>query len=218
MATDSRTLPELVNKPGKTNCVITGCGKPVFAKGWCSAHYSRARRNGHPCGGRQRYGTTGCSEPGCDRPHHAGGLCRSHAAAKWRSEQGACSIAGCDEPIAGRGWCQVHYQRWKAYDDPLAGPPFRRPRGTGLPAWAYWQRRDEQRAAADSTLLGYVDILRGDVCSYCQVAPCEHIDHIEPVDAGGLLVVENVTAACGPCNRSKHAIPLLPFLLKRVVA
>lgn len=29
-------------------CSITGCGRESSARGWCSAHYKRWRRNGHP--------------------------------------------------------------------------------------------------------------------------------------------------------------------------
>ena len=29
-------------------CLVDGCGKPVFCRGWCSAHYSRWQRHGDP--------------------------------------------------------------------------------------------------------------------------------------------------------------------------
>jgi 5-methylcytosine-specific restriction endonuclease McrA len=47
--------------------------------------------------------------------------------------------------------------------------------------------------------------------SYCG-APCQHIDHIEPFDAGGALEVGNVTAACATCNVKKSATPMLLFM------
>jgi hypothetical protein len=31
-----------------SSCIIDGCDKPVFAKGWCSPHYTRNRRYGDP--------------------------------------------------------------------------------------------------------------------------------------------------------------------------
>lgn len=37
-----------------------------------------------------------------------------------------CSIASCDNPSRKRGWCCSHYERWKAYGDPL-GQPVPRP-------------------------------------------------------------------------------------------
>ena len=32
-------------------CSIDGCSKPFMARGWCSAHWTRWKRNGHPLGG-----------------------------------------------------------------------------------------------------------------------------------------------------------------------
>lgn len=37
-------------------CSIPDCGKRVHARGWCSAHLCRFRRNGDPLGGRTRDG------------------------------------------------------------------------------------------------------------------------------------------------------------------
>lgn len=42
-----------------------------------------------------------------------------------------CSITSCDNKVFQRGWCGAHYQRWRAYGDPLAGGPMRN-RGGGL--------------------------------------------------------------------------------------
>lgn len=38
-------------------CEIDGCGKPRFARGWCSAHWARWRRHGCPLGGRTPEGS-----------------------------------------------------------------------------------------------------------------------------------------------------------------
>lgn len=35
----------------KAKCSIEGCDNPFLARGWCSKHWSRWRRNGHPLGG-----------------------------------------------------------------------------------------------------------------------------------------------------------------------
>lgn len=60
----------------------------------------------------------------------------------------------------------------------------------------------------------YVRVLLGDLCGYCG-AMAEQIDHIVPVAAGGTGEWDNLTAACGDCNRRKYARPLLIFLLER---
>jgi hypothetical protein len=43
-------------------------------------------------------------------------------------------------------------------------------------------------------------------CTYCGVrGPRLECDHIFPLSRGGSNEVENLTTACSPCNRSKHA-------------
>lgn len=61
----------------------------------------------------------------------------------------------------------------------------------------------------------YCEVLRADPCSYCGGRPpgTMQVDHIVPVIAGGNGEWENLTAACGHCNKSKNARPLLSFLL-----
>lgn len=199
--------------PSAETCIIANCGKAIFARGWCSAHYTRWKRHGDPLAGRAYYRQPNpvCVEQGCDRPSHATGLCSTHYGQRRVQVAVSCAVEGCEEPVTCRGWCGRHYQRYVKYGAPLAGPAFRRRRGTGLPNWAYWQRRSEDKAAAAPDLLAYREILRYDPCS-CG-GPCEHIDHIEPFKHGGRLVVDNVTAACGSCNQSKGASSLLEYLL-----
>jgi hypothetical protein len=55
-------------------------------------------------------------------------------------------------------------------------------------------------------------LLRGDPCAYCG-AKCEQLDHITPRARGGGDLVDNLTAACAPCNRRKRTRPLLHFLV-----
>ena len=76
-------------------------------------------------------------------------------------------------------------------------------------------RRAQKYAArqGDLDLLReYVEILRGDPCSYCG-QPAGEVDHIEPLARGGAEGWENFTAACRSCNARKHARPLLQFLM-----
>lgn len=194
-------------------CEVDGCEDNVQCRNLCPRHYSRLIRHGDPlAGGSDHVPGKLCLEVGCSEPHHSNGLCGHHAQMAWRDQLPECKVDDCDQQSRVRGWCSRHYQRWRKYGDPLAGPAFRRHRGKGLPKWAYWQRRDEQRAAADKDLLEYVEILRSDPCAYCS-GPTEHIDHIVPVARGGQLEIENVTAACARCNMKKSATSLLMFLL-----
>lgn len=66
----------------------------------------------------------------------------------------------------------------------------------------------------DPQMHEYAKVLRADPCAYCG-DPSEHIDHIEPVADGGALGWDNLTAACGPCNRRKRTTRLLAYLLRR---
>lgn len=67
------------------------CDRPVFARGWCTAHYSRWHRHGDPLGGEHRV------------------------------PAGICSVIECERPTSGRGWCEAHYQRWRKHGNPLGG-------------------------------------------------------------------------------------------------
>lgn len=196
-------------------CRAPGCDRSAIAKGLCKAHYDRVARLGDllvekPIQGRDR--ERACVMEGCEKRGTRRGMCSRHY---WQAvERPECSIDGCSERVHARGWCCRHYQRWRKFGDPIAGLPEKRRQGAGLGQWGYWQRRDEQRLAADPELREYVEILKRDPCSYCDDA-CEHIDHIVPVDAGGILVVDNLTASCQRCNVRKSAIPLLLSLLRR---
>lgn len=60
----------------------------------------------------------------------------------------------------------------------------------------------------------YMGIIGLDPCTYCG-GPAECIDHIEALARGGADHWTNFTPACGRCNQTKHAKPLLVFLLDR---
>ena len=58
-------------------------------------------------------------------------------------------------------------------------------------------------------------------CEYCGADLLEtsyHLDHIVPVSKGGTSYIENITAACPPCNLSKGAKDLDEWLNERAVA
>jgi 5-methylcytosine-specific restriction endonuclease McrA len=61
----------------------------------------------------------------------------------------------------------------------------------------------------------YKKRLRGDLCAYCGEYSDQKmtIDHIEPTSMGGSNTVDNITAACAPCNSRKSNTDLLTFML-----
>ncbi|WP_353963417.1 endonuclease domain-containing protein [Streptomyces sp. NBC_00140] len=64
-----------------SECSVIGCDRPVWARDWCPAHYSRWRAKGDVGTAERRRrgdGTDSCSYPGCRRPHLARGLCGGH--------------------------------------------------------------------------------------------------------------------------------------------
>jgi 5-methylcytosine-specific restriction endonuclease McrA len=55
-------------------------------------------------------------------------------------------------------------------------------------------------------------------CSYCPAIldiVTVQADHIIPLSRGGSNGIENIAVSCGPCNRSKHNIPLDIWLERR---
>lgn len=59
-------------------CSIEGCGGAVAARGLCTKHYARQRRNGTTDTVYRRTDVPWCTIPGCDRPTEARGLCLMH--------------------------------------------------------------------------------------------------------------------------------------------
>ncbi len=122
--------PNTVNTKTRGKCVITGCGKPHLAKGWCSAHYSLQRRYG------RLYKITGSGPeivgPYAQRPPHLR-----------RVEYVTLTCPACGKtkevpPCWSRrrfcnNYCQARFQRSSATTCPECGVQFCRLRGTGTP-------------------------------------------------------------------------------------
>jgi 5-methylcytosine-specific restriction endonuclease McrA len=53
------------------------------------------------------------------------------------------------------------------------------------------------------------------LCAYCNERRPLTMDHIEPLALGGEHDIDNITAACGPCNYSKCDTPLVVWLARR---
>lgn len=66
-------------------CSIAGCQKPYHQNGFCSAHYGRWYRHGHPlAGGKTPIKAEHCSVVGCDGPGKKSGMCNKHFLRKLR--------------------------------------------------------------------------------------------------------------------------------------
>lgn len=59
-------------------CTIDDCGKKHWAKGYCSYHYERFRREG-------KIAVSTCTIDGCGKPLHGKGLCVKHYRQKLRT-------------------------------------------------------------------------------------------------------------------------------------
>lgn len=84
---------------------------------------------------------------------------------------------------------------------------------------AYDARRRRSPRTADTK--AYMALLRRDPCCFCGALPVERVqdvDHIVPLDGGGLDRWENMTAACASCNRGRRDRDLLTTLLRRATA
>lgn len=72
-------------------------------------------------------------------------------------------------------------------------------------------------AVITESLAQYKKRLRGDLCAFCgEYSDVKMtIDHVVPLSKGGPNTVDNITAACSPCNSSKSNTDLLTFMLSR---
>ena len=68
-------------KAAAPDCSVDGCGRPVWSRGWCTAHYGRwleKRDVGAAEIRRRGDGTEICDFRDCGRPHVSKGLCAGH--------------------------------------------------------------------------------------------------------------------------------------------
>ena len=63
-------------------------------------------------------------------------MCITHYK-KWQQANTPCSVDACPRQAARQGYCRGHWDRWKKYDDPLAGPPIRERAPNGSPRPIY---------------------------------------------------------------------------------
>ncbi len=56
----------------------------------------------------------------------------------------------------------------------------------------------------------------GGRCAYCGARTRLTADHVVPIALGGANSIDNIVPACGSCNSSKNAKPLLVWMWQRV--
>lgn len=122
-----------------SSCSADDCARPVQAKGLCTTHYARQRRNGDL---NLRQGPRGvCGVDGCDEPHRAKGYCQKHyrralnhgdphtvlegkRVVPWNGGEprlfAECSVAGCGRAHDARALCSMHLCRFHRHGDPRA--------------------------------------------------------------------------------------------------
>lgn len=142
-------------------CAVPGCGRQVYARGWCPAHYTRWRDHGDilaaiplrtlvpscvSCGNvlpPRPVGTVGrpprtCS-PSCRdaaKRRRARGVANPYSGRRYiqvGDDEGPrlCSVEGCGRRAYTRGWCRAHYKRWRLDGDVLPDMPV----GTRRRSW-----------------------------------------------------------------------------------
>lgn len=178
----------------------TGCGRPQRAQRWV--------RQGlcSNCDARDRRGVTVVGPAG-DRP-----------IAKGRE----CQLDGCSRGQYAKGHCNLHYRRRRDWGHPGGLGPMRKNwRLSGFTPkemracreFVYGRRSDKPQTDEGIRLrMEYEAIIRKDPCVYCG-GPGGEVDHIDPYVRGGSAEWANLASACRSCNASKHATPLLVFLL-----
>lgn len=117
------------------DCSVTGCLRPIFAKGICHPHYDEQRRAAMPL----------CEVDGCEDHQHAHGLCGKHYRARLRTLSEPCDVVGCERPQVANGLCDTHRKRQDRHGnlDPTRASDWG---GKGshplYHRWGYYRRHD----------------------------------------------------------------------------
>ena len=65
-------------KQEEKRCAVEGCRRDYYAKGYCKAHYDRARRGADPEKLVPKQNPLMCEAQGCHKDAAVNGLCRHH--------------------------------------------------------------------------------------------------------------------------------------------
>ena len=156
---------------GWTACLFTGCGRPVIARGLCTAHHRRWKLRGRPglaaylASAERPIAAAGepakCIVPGCGRcGTAAGNLCQGHAG-RWR-RAGYPAVAAwaqaCPPPADRRSRAECALPGCTRWADPLSSPFCQ----SHTARWITAGRPDVTRFTEDCELRGRAHIdLRG---------------------------------------------------------
>jgi hypothetical protein len=123
----------------KKECQVPGCNNPHQARGYCSLHYNRLKKNGNPMTVKQMWKSDQefCKVEGCGLKYHAQGYCKTHYTrmyrygstelppqkSKKRYKNEKCNVILdngelCKNKRASLGMCGSHYSAYYRYGSP----------------------------------------------------------------------------------------------------
>jgi hypothetical protein len=133
-------------------CAVTGCDKPLYAKGLCNTHYKRRQRTGDVQADKaigEPHKAQICSVEGCDRIATERGLCHGHylrfvrlgdvmpERPLGRKVNTNCTVDVCDRPATAVGMCRTHRERKRKWGDARPEQPIRNYTGKGCLSHGY---------------------------------------------------------------------------------
>ena len=137
-------------------CSISGCDRPHHARGWCSTHWARWKRNGEPGEAENR-------KPGIQYIERE------------------CSIDGCNRIVRMHGLCSMHNQRFKDDEGKWKNPKrLKNMPGEGyLDKYGYvrYYRPDHPNSAKNGSVYGHVIEMSKKLGR--QLFPFEKVHHID---------------------------------------
>ena len=127
-------------------CSVTGCERPVYARGRCGRHAKQVQRHGAVQPDRE---PVTCAVPSCGRVAVTRGWCHGHYL-RWslcgdvradvpleRPARDGCAVPACDRPVHSRGLCRTHVGRLRLPGGVRPEQPLRTPTGEGSISHGY---------------------------------------------------------------------------------
>jgi hypothetical protein len=142
-----------VSEKDERPCSVDSCGRKMYARDLCEAHYRRRQRTGSttdklPIG--ERAPSPICFARSCDRMATEQGLCHAHyqrlrrngsiddAQPVGRRRNDGCSLPTCNREAYARQLCRNHYRRLLRTGNPLEHVPIKDLPGTGYVSHGYF--------------------------------------------------------------------------------